>query len=131
MESLMSTTSKFPFLLILLLCFAQTLLAEHGWHALGADDHILSEYRIEGDKIYIQPNQLNITNEGIFVIVQGEQVLVPQLNCDENGTYCLMEYLDKITDKCYNGHKIWCKRCLGCVVRYCKFRCKCVEWESI
>ncbi len=88
-----------------------------------------NEYRIEGDKIHIHPSQLTITNEGIFIIVQGEHVLVHQLNCDENGIYCLMEHLDKITDECYNRHKIWCGRCGGCAVRWCKFRCKCVEWE--
>jgi hypothetical protein len=43
------------------------------------------------------------------------------INCDEHGIYCLKEHLDKITDKCQNGHKIWCGRCGGCVVRECLF----------
>src|ERR1700722_3492161 len=69
---------------------------------------ILDEYRVTGNKIYIQPEQLHITNGGIFIFIQSEQVLVRQLNCDENGIYCLTEHLDKITNKCYNQHPIWC-----------------------
>jgi len=127
----MRSAPKSPFLFILLFCFlAFTAHAENFWHTLDME-HVDNEYRIEGDKVYIQPNQLNITDEGIFIALHGDQVLVRQLNCDENGIYCLMECLDKITDKCYNGHKIWCTRCWGCLVRYCKFRCKCVEWESL
>lgn len=125
----MKVTSKFPFLLILLLNFAHPLCAENCRHRFDVTEHIFSEYQFEEDKIYIQPHQLTITNEGIFIIVQGELILVRQLNCDEKGIYCLIEHLDKITDKCQNGHKMWCGRCGGCVVKWCKFRCKCVEWE--
>ncbi|HEY4832253.1 MAG TPA: hypothetical protein VIH61_06820, partial [Waddliaceae bacterium] len=88
------------------------------------------EYEVVDNKVYIQPDQLFITSEGIFLFVQGVQVLVNQLNCDDHGIYCLVDQLDTITDKCKNGHKIWCKRCFGCVVRECLFHCKCVEWKN-
>ena len=89
----------------------------------------LIEYEVVEDRIYIQPEQLFITHEGIYIFIQGEQVFVRQLNCDESGIYCMIGDLDKITDKCPNGHKMWCRRCYGCVTRWCKYRCKCAEWE--
>lgn len=80
------------------------------------------------DKIYIMPEQIYISQEGIFIFDKEAWIRVEQLNWDENGMYCF-GMLDKIIDKCPNGHKIWCGRCGGCVTRWCKFRCKCVEWE--
>lgn len=94
----------------------------------------LSSNTLEGskenkDKIYIQPEQIHISQEGIFIFDNEKCLRIEQLNCDENGIYVFATELDKITDKCPNGHKIWCGRCGGCVTRWCKFRCKCVEWE--
>lgn len=80
-------------------------------------------------KIYIQPEQIFISHDGIFIFDNVGWARVHQLNCDEIGIYYFSEKLDKITDKCPNGHKIWCGRCGVCVTRWCKFRCKCVEWE--
>ncbi len=94
-----------------------------------AESDMLSDYNVVGDRIYIHPEQLLINHDGIFIFIDGDKVLVRQLNCDENGIFCFIEDVDKITDKCPNGHKMWCGRCGGCVVRYCKFRCICVEWE--
>lgn len=81
-----------------------------------------------GRKVYIQPNQILISEDGIFVLDNEELVSISQLNHDENGMY-IVRRPDKITDKCANGHKMWCGRCGGCVIRWCKFRCICVEWE--
>ena len=81
------------------------------------------------EKVYIQPEQIYISYDGIFIFDSEGWAHVQQLNCDENGVYYFTENLDKITDKCPNGHKIWCNRCGGCVTRWCKFRCVCVEWE--
>lgn len=126
----MRSIRKYSFLL-LLLYFANSTLVLATITCLGeAAETILNEYEVIGNKIYIQPDQLHITYGGIFIFIQGEQVFVQQINCDESGIYCLTAHLDKITDKCYNGHKIWCTRCWGCVVRECLFRCKCVEWHT-
>jgi hypothetical protein len=115
----------FKILLCSLFCLCHFFCEARAFHG----DSIPCEFEIVENKIYIQPEQILITHEGIFVLIEGAQVLVRQLNCDERGLFCFAEDLDKITDKCPNGHKIWCGRCGGCVTRWCKFRCKCVEWE--
>lgn len=89
----------------------------------------LEDSKMDRDKIYIQPGQVHVSQEGIFIFENEELIRIEQLNCDENGIYFFVTELDKITDKCPNGHKIWCGRCGSCVTRWCKFRCKCVEWE--
>lgn len=93
------------------------------------EETYLEEYRVVGNKVYILKDQLFISDSNMFIYIHGEKVFVNQIKFDENGIYCFIEDLDKITDKCYNNHKIWCKQCWGCAVRYCKFRCKCVTWE--
>lgn len=127
----MLVINKVMLCFLLLLCIAYTSPAHAetcGWKNTELES-ITNEYTVIGNKIYIRSDQLHITDEGIFILINGKQVFVQQLNFDENGIYCLTEHLDKITDKCYNGHKIWCKQCFGCIVRYCKFRCICVTWE--
>lgn len=81
------------------------------------------------DRIYVDPEQISISNDGLFVLTDAGRERIDQLNCDENGIYYVVNKIDKIIDKCPNGHKIWCRRCGGYVTRWCKFRCKCVEWE--
>lgn len=49
-----------------------------------------------GYKIYIQPEQLTICNEGMFIFIGEEQFLVEQLHCDAQGIYC---FLDRISDR--------------------------------
>lgn len=80
-------------------------------------------------KTYICPEQIVVSNDGIFIFDNTSWLRVSQINCDMHGIYYRSERVDKITDKCPNGHKMWCGRCGGCVVRWCKFRCRCVEWE--
>lgn len=127
----MKTFSKFLSLISLVLCLTHiTWMEATCSNNVNTYNSFSNEYSEVLDKIYIQPFQLEITDEGIFILIQDEKVLVRQLSCDENGIYFQTEHLDTITDKCKNGHKIWCGRCGGCAVRWCKFRCKCVEWES-
>ena len=116
------------FIFALACCFSFFCEAQEITDRVSSD---LDEYELVWDRIYIQPEQLFISNEGIFLFIQGSQVLVHQLNCDGYGIYCRLEQLDKITeDRCYNKHPIWCRRCHGCVVRECPFHCKCVEWNK-
>ena len=67
MANIMWVPMRFASFLIVLLCFTHVICAGNCSHAT---ELILHEYRVEGNKIYIQPSQLNITNEGIFVTVQ-------------------------------------------------------------
>ncbi len=118
------------FFLFSIFCFCPILCSANECSSNGLSHSVLHEYEVIGNKVYIQPEQLSIMHEGIYLIIQGKPVLVSQLNCDEKGIYCFIEYLDTISDKCYNGHKIWCTRCWGCVVRECNFHCKCVAWNK-
>lgn len=126
--------STFKFFLCSIFCFCPLFCEAGEWldNDLPIDvysEYDVCEYEVVGNKVYIQPEQLSIVHNGIYILIQGEPIFVCQLNCDENGIYCLIEHLDSITGQCKNKHPIWCKRCWGCIVRWCKFRCKCVEWE--
>jgi len=118
------------FFMFVLICINFQPLSADQCSNIRIEKKISQECSIVGNKVYIQPQQLQIVNEGIFLHVQNEKFLIQQLNFDEKGIYCWIELLsDRISDECYNQHKIWCWTCLGCVVRYCPFRCKCVEWD--
>lgn len=118
------------FVFVLIFVNFSLLLADECSNNRIIDEKISKECTIAGNKIYIKPHQLKIGNEGIFLLVQEEKFLIQQLNFDEDGIYCLVEFLSgEATNKCFNLHDIWCWSCRGCLVRYCKFRCKCVEWD--
>lgn len=84
----MKNVSRSIIVLFLLLCMKCTGLA-HDWANNMAVDSCLNEYHVESEKIYIQPDQLHINNQGIYILIQGELMFVSQLNCDEGGLYCL------------------------------------------
>ncbi len=88
------------------------------------------EYKIIDKKIYLDPTQLWITDEGLYFFVDGARVFAEKIAWDRNGIYCLIEDLmiDSITDRCRMGHRVWCTRCWGCVVRDCPYHCNCVAW---
>lgn len=87
----------------------------------------------EGHRIYIQPNQVILSQNSIFVVVNNEKIFVNQLGCDESGLYFMSHFLNlpkkPTKERCTNNHTIWCKACSGCVFRYCRSRCKCVSWK--
>jgi len=58
------------------------------------------------DKIYIQPEQIHLSQEGIFIFDNEECLRIEQLNCDENGIYIFATELDKITDICMKMRRI-------------------------
>ncbi|MDP1835528.1 MAG: hypothetical protein Q8K75_06310 [Chlamydiales bacterium] len=91
---------------------------------------IAMEYKIVDNRIYLDPTQLLITNDGIFIFVNGQRTSTGKIAWDENGIYCLVEDLemDRITDRCRFGHKVWCQYCWGCVVRDCPEHCRCMAW---
>lgn len=84
-------------------------------------------------KTYIRSSDLHITDERMYLYDINEGYLpVDAIFSDDCGIYVikLKESMkpEVADDKCFNKHKIWCWRCLGCANVYCRFRCKCVEW---
>ncbi|MDP1834892.1 MAG: hypothetical protein Q8K75_03090 [Chlamydiales bacterium] len=91
---------------------------------------IAMEHNIVGDRIYLDPSQVMVSNEGIYFFVNGHQAFTEKIAWDENGIYCLVEDLgmDSISDRCRMGHRVWCSRCWGCVIRDCPYHCSCMAW---
>jgi hypothetical protein len=81
---------------------------------------------IDNQKIYISPNELVFTQEGIFLLHAQELIPIDAIFSDREGIFIIdpLKY-DKITDTCPNGHKIYHLECGGCAWWYCNFRCKC------
>jgi hypothetical protein len=71
-------------------------------------------------KYYITQDQLQITENGIFVNIEGTScfVAVHSLYCDADGLY-----IQAIREPSC-GHGIYCNACGGCNQR-CPYRCKC------
>jgi hypothetical protein len=74
------------------------------------------------DKIYIQPEQLIISSEGIFFVTQDLILPINQLNADCQGLF-----IPQVSPwgKCPNGHPVKCPNCIGCGNNCCAHRCKC------
>ena len=80
-------------------------------------------------KIYISSADLEITDQGIYLYqVNKGYSLIDSVFFDDYGLYIIEIKSDKIIDTCFNGHRLWCLRCNGCALAWCKGRCKCVDW---
>ena len=79
------------------------------------------------EKVYVSPEDIHITDRGIYWYDCAGITLVDAVFFDNQGLY-IIKKPSEVTDKCINGHRIWCWNCLGCAIPICKFRCKCVEW---
>jgi hypothetical protein len=78
-------------------------------------------------KVYILAADVQMTDQGIYLDEHnGGFLLVDAVFSDHAGLYVIKPSV--ADDRCTNQHDIWCRRCLGCAVAMCKFRCRCVEW---
>ena len=75
-------------------------------------------------KIYIEPDQVVVSNEGLFFIFEGVILPIPQLNYDSNGLYILSDFVMG-RDRCPRGHSRGCYTCGGCLNYQCPYRCWC------
>ena len=76
-------------------------------------------------KKYIQPDQVVVSNEGLFFIFEGVILPIPQLNYDSNGLYILSDFVMG-RDRCPRGHRL-CPFCRGgCVNFKCRHHCNCI-----
>jgi hypothetical protein len=76
------------------------------------------------EKIYIQPDQILIFDDGIYVNLDGDSFPIPvnQISFDADGLY--INYAWHNDPPC--GHTKYCNRCGGCSPRnVCQSRCKC------
>lgn len=84
-------------------------------------------------KVYISSADLQITDQGIYLYDPAHGYLqIEAVFFDNLGLYTiqLKRPDEEATNKCPNGHAIWCYNpyCRGCAFAWCKFRCKCAEW---
>lgn len=72
-------------------------------------------------KLYVAPDQIEITEEGIlfYDAIKESIILAETLSYDEKGLY-----IQPQRGPC-NLHREWCKYCHGCGVLYCPMKCQC------
>lgn len=73
------------------------------------------------DKIYIQPHQISLSNEGIYVMLEEDSIPeeVSVIQHDDKGLFIQARSLAPC------GHGLGCKQCRGCSVRGCRNQCYC------
>lgn len=90
----------------------------------------------EAQKIYVQPSDLLVNENGLFLRGKFDLIPLSSIATDEYGFYVeLMERpaigpYDGIP-KCFNGHPIWHVECNGCANWWCPQRCKCYSPWSV
>lgn len=85
-----------------------------------SESYVLSD--IPEDKIYLTPNQVIVSDKGLFALIDGVTIKITQIQCDQNGPYIRASMFEK---RCWNGHPVLCETCSGCARLLCQFRCKC------
>ncbi len=74
-------------------------------------------------KIYVSPNQLEITEKVIMVhFNNAESLIARNLSHDENGLY-----IDVVICEACSSHDEWCSMCKGCGVVWCPYKCRCYD----
>jgi hypothetical protein len=82
------------------------------------------------DKIYLAPENVLITQEGIFYVQSNKIIEVDAIYTDCEGIY--MRGKEKADNRCGNGHPLYHIECGGCANWWCNFRCKCSSpWGEI
>lgn len=83
------------------------------------------EFDLPEDKVYVSPDQVIVSEEGLFIVVDSVCIKVREIQCDDEGPYVNAAIFEK---RCWNGHPVLCDTCTGCSRLLCQFRCKC--WAS-
>jgi hypothetical protein len=92
-----------------------------------------SQNMMDSGKVYVSADKMIVSDKGIFILLENEdsmltKVLVPQVNCDENGLFVLAEYIplpQTMMERCPKFHPCACPICFGCNRADCPYRCKC------
>ncbi len=95
--------------------------------------HAVQNYQVINDdslqKVYVNPSDLFITENGLFL--QGAAELIPlhSVKTDEYGFYVKTKHNPEVgplkEPACWNGHPLYHEECGGCAHWWCPFRCKC------
>jgi hypothetical protein len=82
------------------------------------------------EKIYVSHDQIVMTDQGIFLLVEEDSIPISELRCDASGIY-IPSIMAWTKEKCPNGHDITCRRCYGCNWRRkCVYACDCgSDWR--
>jgi hypothetical protein len=82
------------------------------------------------DRINISPNELLITESGLYLLRFGEALPLATVFADSDGLYIRVSSIRrKQLETCLNGHEVFCRnrKCLGCIEEWCVFRCRCFD----
>lgn len=119
----MKLLSKLMLFVSLVLCFANVAQVFAEITSFGD----LNEFEVLGEKIYVQPEQVQIANEGILIQSLENSFFVNQLNYDLQGLFFLTSDILQCNIKCPNGHMKTCRNCNGCNGWSCRYRCRCKD----
>ena len=116
-----------------IICFVATLIACLGVYTPNcqadmvssqelSDQLDFSEFEVVGGRVYVTPDQLAITEDGMYLIVHEDLLPISTLHCDQLGLYVLHDHEWGV---CPNGHPIVCQNCDGCDGFLCWYHCYC------
>jgi hypothetical protein len=73
----------------------------------------------DADKAYIAPDQVTVSPDGIFVLVEGEMIQVQAILQDNKGIYYLKPSIYWTCRKCgYSKNPAWTNYCQSCKRHY-------------
>ena len=68
----------------------------------------------DDEKINLYKHNHFITDKKTILKIKNKYFFVKKIQKDSYGIFCYVKDLDRITDRCFNGHKIYCVECWGC-----------------
>lgn len=108
--------------LLFMMCFVALFWSTHVWGYSAQESHENIKHGLQ-EKIYVTPEQIEVTEEGIlfYDVVKEILILSKTLSYDEKGLY-----LKPVVQRGPCGlHSVWCRDCGGCGVIYCPMKCTC------
>ncbi len=88
------------------------------------DQQVKFDCNQKEEKIYVSPEQIEITEQAILVWLSGEKtfLLAKSIGFDDQGLY-----VKQLTRGPCGLHNRWCKICGGCGVLLCPMNCTCYD----
>lgn len=89
----------------------------------------IPEHETAEDKIFINENELLVTEEGLFVASNDLCCQISVLHSSKEGIFFFPSSILGLYRRCQNGHPILCDPCNGCARLLCDYRCACHDYK--
>jgi hypothetical protein len=100
---------------------------------LATSTFLWGEEASSSHKRYITSDQVNVTESGILVFLNGniQPVKAQLLSYDEEGMFVMFQGTESVNGSFEKGpcglHQVWHRACGGCGVLFCPMNCTCFD----